>query len=68
MVVHSATKFLGGAGTTLGGVVVESGRFHWANEHFPLFDPRPAYNLSAQPFTVTANGRFRGLCAQNLLH
>ena len=38
VVVHSATKFLGGAGTTLGGVVVESGRFHWANENFPLFD------------------------------
>jgi O-acetylhomoserine (thiol)-lyase len=38
VVTHSATKFLGGAGTTLGGVVVESGRFHWANEHFPLFD------------------------------
>jgi O-acetylhomoserine (thiol)-lyase len=38
VVIHSATKFLGGHGTTLGGVVVESGRFHWANEHFPLFD------------------------------
>ena len=44
VVIHSATKFLGGAGTTLGGVVVESGRFHWANEHFPLFDqPVPHY-------------------------
>jgi O-acetylhomoserine (thiol)-lyase len=44
VVVHSATKFLGGAGTTLGGIVVESGRFHWANEHFPLFDqPVPSY-------------------------
>ena len=44
VVTHSATKFLGGAGTTLGGVVVESGRFHWANEHFPLFDqPVPSY-------------------------
>jgi O-acetylhomoserine (thiol)-lyase len=44
VVVHSATKFLGGHGTTLGGVVVESGRFHWANEHFPLFDqPVPSY-------------------------
>ncbi|MFM9878261.1 MAG: O-acetylhomoserine aminocarboxypropyltransferase/cysteine synthase family protein [Rhodoglobus sp.] len=44
VVVHSATKFLGGSGTTLGGVVVESGRFHWANEHFPLFDqPVPTY-------------------------
>jgi O-acetylhomoserine (thiol)-lyase len=38
VVIHSATKFLGGAGTTLGGVVVESGRFHWANHRFPLFD------------------------------
>lgn len=44
VVVHSATKFLGGHGTTLGGVVVESGRFHWANERFPLFDtPVPSY-------------------------
>jgi len=44
VVVHSATKFLGGHGTTLGGVVVESGRFHWASDHFPLFDaPVPSY-------------------------
>ena len=43
MVIHSATKFLGGHGTTLGGVVVESGRFHWANERFPLFDQEVAH-------------------------
>ena len=43
IVTHSATKFLGGAGTTLGGVVVESGRFHWANERFPLFDQEVAH-------------------------
>jgi O-acetylhomoserine (thiol)-lyase len=44
VVIHSATKFLGGHGTTLGGVVVESGRFPWANERFPLFDePVPHY-------------------------
>ena len=44
VVVHSATKFLGGHGTTLGGVVVESGRFPWATERFPLFDePVPHY-------------------------
>jgi O-acetylhomoserine (thiol)-lyase len=43
VVVHSATKFLGGHGTTLGGVVVESGRFHWANERFPLFDTEVAH-------------------------
>jgi O-acetylhomoserine (thiol)-lyase len=35
IVVHSATKFLGGHGTTLGGVVVESGRFDWGNGKFP---------------------------------
>ncbi len=38
IVVHSATKFLGGHGTTLGGVVVEAGRFDWNNPRFPLFD------------------------------
>ncbi len=43
IVIHSATKFLGGHGTTLGGVVVESGRFHWANERFPLFDQEVAH-------------------------
>jgi O-acetylhomoserine (thiol)-lyase len=44
IVVHSATKFLGGHGTTLGGVVVESGRFDWGAGRFPqLTDPVPAY-------------------------
>ncbi len=44
VVVHSATKFLGGHGTTLGGVVVESGRFDWHSERFPLFgQPVPSY-------------------------
>ncbi|WP_419819374.1 O-acetylhomoserine aminocarboxypropyltransferase/cysteine synthase family protein [Glaciibacter flavus] len=44
VVTHSATKFLGGHGTTLGGVVVESGRFDWHSEKFPLFgQPVPSY-------------------------
>jgi O-acetylhomoserine (thiol)-lyase len=44
VVVHSATKFLGGHGTTLGGVVVESGRFPWSGDRFPLFEePVPSY-------------------------
>ena len=44
IVTHSATKFLGGHGTTLGGVVVESGRFEWHSEKFPLFgQPVPSY-------------------------
>ncbi|MFM6974262.1 MAG: O-acetylhomoserine aminocarboxypropyltransferase/cysteine synthase family protein [Agromyces sp.] len=44
IVTHSATKFLGGHGTTLGGVVVESGRFDFSHEKFPLFhDEVPSY-------------------------
>lgn len=45
IVVHSATKFIGGHGTTLGGVVVESGRFDWGNGNFPtMTEPVPSYN------------------------
>ncbi len=45
IVVDSATKFLGGHGTTLGGVIVTGGEFDWANGKFPEFStPDPAYN------------------------
>lgn len=45
IVVHSATKFLGGHGTTLGGVIVESGKFDWKNGNFPGFtEPDSHYN------------------------
>ncbi|MBV9831200.1 MAG: O-acetylhomoserine aminocarboxypropyltransferase/cysteine synthase [Marmoricola sp.] len=45
IVVHSATKFLGGHGTSIGGVVVESGLFDWSNGRFPVIaDPSPAYH------------------------
>ncbi|HIW47149.1 MAG TPA: O-acetylhomoserine aminocarboxypropyltransferase/cysteine synthase [Candidatus Yaniella excrementigallinarum] len=45
IVIHSATKFLGGHGTTMGGVVVESGKFPWNNGNFPLMtEPVPSYN------------------------
>ncbi|GHC99391.1 O-acetylhomoserine aminocarboxypropyltransferase/cysteine synthase family protein [Zhihengliuella salsuginis] len=44
IVIHSATKFLGGHGTTLGGVVVESGTFDWGNGKFPtMTEPVPSY-------------------------
>lgn len=44
LIIHSATKFLGGHGTTLGGVVVESGRFPWDNGKFPsMTEPVPSY-------------------------
>jgi O-acetylhomoserine (thiol)-lyase len=45
IVVHSATKFLGGHGTTIGGVIVESGRFPWDNGKFPgMTEPSAGYH------------------------
>src|SRR5688500_6477313 len=45
IVVHSATKYIGGHGTTMGGVIVESGRFDWSNGKFPEFtSPSPVYH------------------------
>ena len=45
IVVHSATKYLGGHGTTLGGVVVEGGKFPWDNGKFPgMTEPSPGYH------------------------
>ena len=46
IVVHSATKFIGGHGTTLGGVIVESGKFNWkASEKYPnIAEPNPSYH------------------------
>ncbi len=44
IVIHSVTKFLGGHGTTLGGVVVEAGTFDWGNGNFPsMTEPVPSY-------------------------
>ncbi len=46
IVVHSATKFIGGHGTTLGGVIVESGKFDWGESgHYRnISDPNPSYH------------------------
>ena len=45
IVVHSATKYLGGHGTTMGGVIVESGKFKWDNGNFPeMTEPSPGYH------------------------
>ena len=46
IVVHSATKFIGGHGTTLGGVIVESGRFDWkaSGKYGNIADPNPSYH------------------------
>ena len=45
IVIHSATKFLGGHGTTIGGVIVESGKFPWDNGKFPgMTEPSDGYH------------------------
>jgi O-acetylhomoserine (thiol)-lyase len=45
IVVHSATKFIGGHGTTIGGVIVDGGKFPWDNGRFPEFtEPDPSYH------------------------
>ncbi len=46
IVVHSATKFIGGHGTTLGGIIVDSGRFDWkaSGKYAPIADPNPSYH------------------------
>jgi len=45
IIVYSATKFIGGHGTSLGGIIVDSGKFDWTNGKFPLIaDPDPSYH------------------------
>jgi O-acetylhomoserine (thiol)-lyase len=45
IIVHSATKWIGGHGNSIGGVIVDSGKFNWANGKFPSFtNPSPGYH------------------------
>ena len=46
IVVHSATKFIGGHGTTLGGIIVDSGKFDWkaGGKYAPIAEPNPSYH------------------------
>ena len=46
IVVHSATKFIGGHGTTLGGVIVDTGKFDWkaSGKYAPIAEPNPSYH------------------------
>jgi O-acetylhomoserine (thiol)-lyase len=67
IVVYSATKFLGGHGTSLGGVVVESGEFNWSNGRFPVVaDPSPAYHGLAFHETFGIYGYLMKLRAETL--
>jgi len=45
IITHSATKWIGGHGTSIGGVIVDSGKFDWSNGNFPVFtEPSPGYH------------------------
>lgn len=45
IIIHSATKFIGGHGTSIGGIIVDSGKFNWDNGKFPgLVEPDPSYH------------------------
>ncbi|MCZ6830491.1 MAG: O-acetylhomoserine aminocarboxypropyltransferase/cysteine synthase [Gammaproteobacteria bacterium] len=67
LVVYSATKFLGGHGTSLGGVVVDSGEFNWSNGRFPVVaDPSPAYHGLAFHETFGVYGFLTKLRAETL--
>jgi O-acetylhomoserine (thiol)-lyase len=67
IVVYSATKFLGGHGTSLGGVVVDSGEFDWSNGRFPVVaDPSPAYHGLSFHETFGVYGYLMKLRAETL--
>ncbi|PJB36897.1 MAG: O-acetylhomoserine aminocarboxypropyltransferase [Deltaproteobacteria bacterium CG_4_9_14_3_um_filter_63_12] len=59
IVVASATKWIGGHGTSIGGIIVDSGKFDWGNGNFPIFtDPSPGYNGMRFWDTFGAGGPF----------
>lgn len=67
IVVHSATKFIGGHGTSIGGIVVEAGTFNWANGRFPIVaDPSQAYHGLAFYETFGMYGYLMKLRAESL--
>lgn len=59
IVTASATKWIGGHGTSIGGVIIDSGRFDWANGNFPVFtEPNPGYHGLNFWETFGADGPF----------
>ena len=67
IVTHSATKFIGGHGTSIGGVAVEAGTFDWSNGRFPVVaDPSPAYHGLAFHETFGVYGYLMKLRAESL--
>jgi O-acetylhomoserine (thiol)-lyase len=67
IVLHSATKYIGGHGTSIGGVVADSGTFNWSNGRFPVVaEPSPAYHGLAFHETFGTYGYLMKLRAETL--
>ena len=67
IVEHSATKFIGGHGTSIGGAVVDSGEFNWSNGRYPVIaNPSPAYHCLAFHETFGTYGYLMKLRAETL--
>lgn len=67
IVLHSATKYIGGHGTSIGGVVVDSGKFNWSNGRFAVVaDPSPGYHGLAFHETFGTYGYLMKLRAETL--
>jgi O-acetylhomoserine (thiol)-lyase len=67
IVIHSATKFIGGHGTSIGGVVVDAGTFNWSNGRYPVVaDPSPAYHALQFHETFGTYGYLMKLRAETL--
>jgi O-acetylhomoserine (thiol)-lyase len=67
IVVHSATKFIGGHGTSIGGVVVDAGTFNWSNGRYPVVaEPSPAYHALQFHETFGTYGYLMKLRAETL--
>jgi len=67
IVIHSATKFIGGHGTSIGGVVVDAGTFDWSNGRYPVVaDPSPAYHALQFHETFGTYGFLMKLRAETL--
>jgi O-acetylhomoserine (thiol)-lyase len=67
IVAHSTTKFIGGHGTSIGGIVVEAGTFDWSNGRYPVVaDPSPAYHGLAFHETFGMYGYLMKLRSESL--
>ena len=63
IVVHSATKWIGGHGTSIGGVIVDAGNFDWSSGRFPIFtEPSPGYHGMKFWEVFGTDGPFGNIC------